>query len=489
MIKLIPIKASQLVDYPIIEGQILYCTDTKESYYDISNINRLTIGCTRQVNTYNKLVSIEKSIKELYIVVENNTIYRYFENNIIEVDDINMILDILVPIESMKALPLIQNGKNIAPITLASHTYTNDGDTVENKLKNIMSEDKKVLLYTRTEYVIAINNGQRVFTIPYPIPNYDLAIYPMVVIHGDRILGTSDYSISNDQLIINHNIDGLAKDEILTFIFHYNVILSNDNLNAESINNVRFFVSDIEPVGKIETDVWFDTKKLEVKQFIKGKWKIIVKSSMADDYPFYIIKKTHTLVESSNYVEIGVPGFDQDKDTLLVYMNSVYLEEGSDYTISIDSNHIINTEEDIWYGDVDDIVFNFVILKSTNKDSKNHIIKSTQILETTSTKIYIDRFDKNNDTLFIYENSIYLEEGDDYVISSDSSHIIQKQGNWDGTEEAIVFNTIILKNSKTHNEEDLSNDNSILKSQIFKILDMSEDELNKIKDLIKYRGE
>lgn len=69
------------------------------------------------------------------------------------------------------------------------------------------------------------------------------------------------------------------------------------------------------------------------------------------------IKNTTTLSSSSNEVSINIDTFNKDTDLLLVYKNSVYLEETSDYTISSNSDKIISTKGVFSTG----TIFNFIV--------------------------------------------------------------------------------------------------------------------------------
>lgn len=488
MIKLISLYAYDVSNVEITEDQLLYCIDTQEAYYDISSMNRVQLGCTIQLNTEYDLKTLTYiQHDKVYIVKESNRLYRYINNSFTDVITRAHIIDLLIPMEELVPSTLSKEGQNIAPKTLASLVYTNNGENVEDVLKGMITDDRKVLLYTRTEHVVATIYGQRVFNIPFPIPNYDLAKFPMLVIYKDRILSPSNYAISNDQIILSNNIDALDRDEILTFVFHYNVVLSNENLNAESINNVRFFVGENPPYPQYETDVWFDTNKLEVKQYTNGKWKTIVKSSMYEDYPFFITKNTNIVEENTTYVEIGIPGFDPAKDTLFVYENSVYLEEREDYTISADGNYIINMM-DTWTGSKEDpVIFNFVVFKSVNGNHSAQIVKKTSIIEHDTDEIELSNFDKYRDTLCVYENSVYLEEGEDYIISHDSSKIIRNDSIWKGSEEPFYFNFIIYKNSiplPDDTARKVKNKDEKLRSQILSALGIDEEQFAKIKQLL-----
>lgn len=60
--------------------------------------------------------------------------------------------------------------------------------------------------------------------------------------------------------------------------------------------------------------------------------------------------------------------FNKSKDLLLVFKNSVYLEEQYDYTISSDSTTISAVDTNDWAADADTpCLFNFIALKNVAK--------------------------------------------------------------------------------------------------------------------------
>lgn len=78
-----------------------------------------------------------------------------------------------------------------------------------------------------------------------------------------------------------------------------------------------------------------------------------------------LIRNTSTLNDKSPRVEINIKDFDKLNDTLIVHLNSVYLEEGIDYTIDLTSEYISPVDFDNWEADEENIaVFNFMVFKN-----------------------------------------------------------------------------------------------------------------------------
>lgn len=86
-------------------------------------------------------------------------------------------------------------------------------------------------------------------------------------------------------------------------------------------------------------------------------------------------KKNSTVIESStNRVAIGISGFNKSKDLLMVYKNSVYLEEDVIYNITSDSLYIQKIQGN--WNEFGTSIFNFVVIKgagtaSSGSDSNN----------------------------------------------------------------------------------------------------------------------
>lgn len=73
-------------------------------------------------------------------------------------------------------------------------------------------------------------------------------------------------------------------------------------------------------------------------------------------------KKNSVTVQSSvTQVAIGISGFDKSKDLLMVYKNSVYLEENVIYTITSDSLYIQKIEGS--WNESGSSLFNFIVIK------------------------------------------------------------------------------------------------------------------------------
>ena len=73
-------------------------------------------------------------------------------------------------------------------------------------------------------------------------------------------------------------------------------------------------------------------------------------------------------------------------------------------------------------------------------------LKNTVVItkDTNTVSIGIDEFDKDRDILFVYVNSTYIEEGQDYIIV-DNVNIRKSSGVWDTTTGTNTFNFVVIR--------------------------------------------
>lgn len=261
---------------------------------------------------------------------------------------------------------LESNGISYAPRTLSSLVYMEDGSTLDQAVNELMVDGKRFIMKTSTSQIQVPYDNQRVYEIPVPIERYNFEKYPIVVALNGNIVNSSNYFLNNnEQIIFNEDYaQNIRKNDIVMFIFHYlDTIIESGNLDAESINNVRFFVSKNEPRCKQNTDVWFDTSLNQVKQFNGQEWDIIVSGNGGGG--FTSLKNTMSITRPTDYVEIGISEFDKDKDILFVYQNSVYLEVNQDYILE-DSRRIKSVNGQ-WCEHNEEQIFNFIVFKNVIK--------------------------------------------------------------------------------------------------------------------------
>lgn len=266
---------------------------------------------------------------------------------------------------------LEKKGIAYAPRTLSSLVYMDDGSTLDQAMNELMVDGKRFIMKTATNQLQVTYDKQRVYDIPIPIESYNFDKFPIIVALNGNIVNSSKYFLNgNEQLVFNEDFaQTIMKNDIVMFIFHYlDTIIESGNLDAESINNVRFFVSKTEPRCKQHTDVWFDTSLNQVKQFNGEEWEIIVSGTGGGSGSIASFKNTVRVTLPSDYVDIGISQFNKDEDTLFVYQNSVYLEINQDYIL--EDNTRIKCANGQWCEYNEEQTFNFIVFKNVEREYK-----------------------------------------------------------------------------------------------------------------------
>jgi len=145
-------------------------------------------------------------------------------------------------------------------------------------------------------------------------------------------------------------------------------------------------------------------------------------------------------------------------DKLLVHFNSVYLMEGVDYNIDYASNKITVIGDVPWNeSSIENSVFSLELFKNV-EDTDGAVIQArfennqniVRLQESTNEiEIGIDGFDKNNNLLLVFKNTLHIAEGKDYSISDDSSKIVNLSPDdwaWNAGDEFVFIILRVVPN-------------------------------------------
>lgn len=352
---------------PIKQNQLIYATDTKNAIFDIDNKLRFSLSCTRQYDTDVDRTNIEKPEQNLiYIVVNENKMYRYYDDlGWLYIEDFEGVQDLIISAEELIPMIIENNGYKYAPKTLARYVYMNDGSTLQSAIDEMMKLGSKVILETKTMHIQLKYDKQKVVDIPYPIPNYNIYKFPMLILLRKEKLDIDTYATGINQLIFNDSVANTnKKDDVVTFIFVYARTLADSSLDCESINGFRIFkgTNDIAIDIRQDKDLMINTTYGEIKEWNgeTEEWSLLFSNRKR------IVKRKENIVKfktATNYVDIGIDGFDKEKDTLFVVKNSTFLTEGEDYIISGDNTFIKALPGYSW-NTTSEMKFRFIVLKN-----------------------------------------------------------------------------------------------------------------------------
>ena len=227
-------------------GQLIYCSDTKESYFDNEENNRIEVKDIIYLDKESERTKLKKPLQNrIYVVKETANIYRYEKKRWFSVYDTRTVICTLFKNDEYIPVTLTKQGKSIAPRTLASVVYNDAGISTAAEIE---AANKLTLCKTKYVYVEATEDGQKVFKIPYPISDYDFRKNFMTVIIKGIVFEESRFTIRDDNyFVLNETETGLNIGELVLFVFYYNVyidindgvLLSTKNLRDRSVTEPK----------------------------------------------------------------------------------------------------------------------------------------------------------------------------------------------------------------------------------------------------------
>lgn len=198
-------------------GTTIYCTDTREVFYDASDDMRLMTDFIVMLNNDNERTQIvnNNTVLEarIYCVRDARTFYAYTQNDgwqqLLSVEEASKYVG---PITDITKATIMKDGKRIAPLTTANNTYLESGETVEAKLKQmgVIATSFRSHLVTETK---------KRFPIPVPFDNYFDMPNAFLVHIGTNYIYPNRYSIDGNDIVFNEPVD---MNRSINFTFIYN---------------------------------------------------------------------------------------------------------------------------------------------------------------------------------------------------------------------------------------------------------------------------
>lgn len=231
---------------PLVFGQVVYCADTQESYYDTNNGVRMQLTNVTHILTEAEREDLRNEKEDwLYVVFESNKFYKYSKSKnwkeIFYTDDMYNIIDIY---EELVPGTITQFGNKLAPKTIASQVYTDRGERVQDVLDTISK-----IGYTVTNYTIP-NDGMNEFPIPIPFEKYFELNNFMDVYIGSTWVDPKRYAVIGNNLKLLTSDASFAKDRDISFKFYYNTLTAP----SDTIYQVHgaYMVNGSIPIRKLE---------------------------------------------------------------------------------------------------------------------------------------------------------------------------------------------------------------------------------------------
>src|SRR5574344_7560 len=233
-------------------------------------------------------------------------------------------------------------GEYMAPKTFSDLVRMTNGDTLDNVIEDIYAIDRSCTIQTKT-YVLEVSvpsdsdtKYQTLFkNIPIPVSGFNLEKGVLMLLNNDKKLIDSSF---------------------------YTVDIPNLTITITNLADLKDFLTD----GNKIYLVYVYTENV----ITGGKYSVST------------IKRSVTITEECRSINIDID-FIKGKDTLMVFTNSVYIEEGTDYNIDSNSKYIylLNENDKFSIGDT----VNFVLLSNSN--GKVVSLKNSKIVDTSTLSV------------------------------------------------------------------------------------------------------
>lgn len=378
-INLILTTVAQLDSIPIKNGNLICCEDLS-AYFDVEKV-RTRLGNCIQYATFEMLKNAPNpSIQRIYVVTQTKTVYKWDGQSkiFVEVTTYNEIISLISAAQELTPVTLSKSGKRVAPRTLANYVYMNDGRTLEEALQTLKEENEQVRIICKMNVVLANYDNQKIFDIPFPISNYDLEKYPMVVITKYGIVNQGSFTLTRNQIILNTSYPELVRNDEVVFIFHYSMKLDGE-VDAAKVNGTPLYISTTAPANPAPNTVWIDTASGSVKQFINGYWNLVIKNPQDLRVNMETLRSHINITSTVSSVPLNITGYDQNNDVLMAFRNSVHMTPGVDYTILPD-NSAIQPVDDPWEATEEyPFFFSFIVFKGLVNQSSDDMPPMEQL--------------------------------------------------------------------------------------------------------------
>lgn len=210
----------------ITQGQFIYTTDTSEAFFDTSYDTRMKTSKLQVIQSDSNRFALGDNVSEnkVYYVQSTNQFYIYTQaKSWVPVNDSSEIEHILGDIRNVTPTTITIDGERFAPMTVASNVYTEDGETVEAKIRQISQ------IASSFDSIIVQKKGTR-FTVP--VPNDDYFNHPnlMLVFIGTVQIYPNRYTLEGNEIIFHEEVE---VGRTINFYFVYNTMapkLSSMNL-------------------------------------------------------------------------------------------------------------------------------------------------------------------------------------------------------------------------------------------------------------------
>lgn len=214
-LKYLATERAHLSQVPITEGQFIATTDTNEVFYDVAvdirfKTNKLTLVDT-DAERYRLSNNDQVSTDIIYYIKESELFYIWTGawKNVVATTEITKFLG---DYKNITPTTLVKGEERFAPLTIASQVFTDDGETVEAKVRQISH------IASAFDSIVVTKKG-KTFDIPVPFERYFDQPNMLLVYIGTLQIYPNRYSIEGNKITFQEEVEA---GRTINFYFVYN---------------------------------------------------------------------------------------------------------------------------------------------------------------------------------------------------------------------------------------------------------------------------
>ena len=214
-LKYLATERAHLSQVPITEGQFIATTDTNEVFYDVAvdirfKTNKLTLVYT-DAERYRLSNNDQVSTDVIYYIKESELFYIWTGawKNVVATTEITKFLG---DYKNITPTTLVKGEERFAPLTIASQVFTDDGETVEAKVRQISH------IASAFDSIVVTKKG-KTFDIPVPFERYFDQPNMLLVYIGTLQIYPNRYSIEGNKITFQEEVEA---GRTINFYFVYN---------------------------------------------------------------------------------------------------------------------------------------------------------------------------------------------------------------------------------------------------------------------------
>ena len=214
-LKYLATERAHLSQVPITEGLFIATTDTNEVFYDVAvdirfKTNKLTLVDT-DAERYRLSNNDQVSTDVIYYIKESELFYIWTGawKNVVATTEITKFLG---DYKNITPTTLVKGEERFAPLTIASQVFTDDGETVEAKVRQISH------IASAFDSIVVTKKG-KTFDIPVPFERYFDQPNMLLVYIGTLQIYPNRYSIEGNKITFQEEVEA---GRTINFYFVYN---------------------------------------------------------------------------------------------------------------------------------------------------------------------------------------------------------------------------------------------------------------------------